>query len=152
MKQSRVNLSKTGPELYKAVLKLEEQMQALAEEAGITKGMRHLLKLRASQLNSCAHCVRMHARDALKAGESADRVALVAAWRESGYFSDEERAMLGLVEAVTHIGRLHEYEEAYRQAEEFLNEKELAAVQWLALVINAWNRVAVPSGYPVKPE
>lgn len=147
----RVNLSKAAPALYQAVVELERLASEALANAGIAVGFSHLLRLRASQINHCAFCVRLHARDALAQGESADRLAVLSAWRESAYFSPKERAALELVEAVTLIAEGQVPDAVYERAAEVLSKEEVAAVEWLAVVINAWNRIAISSRYPVKP-
>ena len=97
----RVNLGKTAPELYKTVLELENLSVQKVKQAGLDLGFSHLLKLRASQINQCAFCVRMHTQDAVKSGESLERIALISAWQESQYFSEKERAALVLIEEIT---------------------------------------------------
>jgi len=96
----RINLGKVAPELYKTVLELENLSMQKVQQAGLEIGFSHLLKLRASQINQCAFCVRMHTQDAMKAGESMERIALISAWQESGYFSEKERAALILIEEI----------------------------------------------------
>ncbi len=147
----RVNLSQAGPDLYQAVAALEARLGPALAEAGIDAGFSHLLRLRASQINQCAFCVRMHARDALAASESQDRLNVLPAWRETGHFNDKERAALALVEAVTLIADGQVPDAVYASAAAFLDPAEIAAVQWLAVVINAWNRIAISSRYPVVP-
>lgn len=147
----RINLGKAQPELYKAVVAVDQLAEQAARTAGWGEGFTHLVKLRASQINGCAFCVRMHARDALAAGESADRLAVLHAWRETAYFSEKERAALALTEAVTLVADGQVPDEVYEQAAKVLDAQELAALQWLAVVINMWNRVAISSRYPVKP-
>src|SRR5262245_44080289 len=97
----RVNLGKVGHGLYAGVAALEKLAATFAQTAGLAEGFTHLLRLRASQLNGCAFCDRMHTRDALAAGESTDRVAVLPAWRETTYFDAKESASLSLLEAVT---------------------------------------------------
>lgn len=147
----RIDLGRSQPGLYKAVLELEQRVAQAVAAAGIAEGFAHLLKLRASQINKCAFCVRMHAQDALASGETADRVALVAAWEESGYFDARERAGLALVEAITRVAVDQVPDAVYDAAAAVLSGEEIAAIEWLAVVINAWNRIAVASRYPVKP-
>lgn len=149
--QARVNLSKAAPNLYQAVADLDRQAIALCQSAGLAMGLAHLLKLRASQINGCAFCVRLHTRDALASGESADRISVLPAWRETSYFDAREQAALALVEAVTLIADGQVPDAVYAAAAAVLSEAEIAAVEWLALVINAWNRIAIPSRYPVGP-
>lgn len=145
----RVNLGKSAPALYQAVVQLERLVSESLADAGIAEGFSHLLRLRASQINQCAFCVRMHARDALASGESSDRVAVLAAWRESGYFSPRERAALDLVEAITSVSDGQVPDVVYTQAASHLSEAEISAIEWLAVAINAWNRIAISSRYPV---
>jgi AhpD family alkylhydroperoxidase len=137
--------------LYQAVAGLEKLTTKAIAAAGLTEGFAHLLRLRASQLNQCAYCVRMHTRDALASGESSDRVSVLPAWRESAYFDAKECAALELMEAITLIADGQVRESTYDLAAASLSSEEIAAVEWLAVVINAWNRIAISSRYPVAP-
>lgn len=148
--EKRVNLSKVAPALYQTVVELDRQASAYAASAGIDEGFAHLLRLRASQLNGCAYCVRLHTRDALASGESSDRISVLPAWRETEYFDEKERAALALCEAVTLIADGQVPEAVYGEAAAVLADEEIAAVEWLGVAINAWNRIATPSRYPVK--
>ncbi len=147
----RISLSKLAPELAQTLTKLDRQASEYAASAGIDAGFAHLLRLRASQLNHCAYCLRMHARDALASGESADRIHVLPAWRETEYFTVKERAALALIEAVTAIADDQVPDAVYNEAVRVLSQEEIVAVEWLGVVINAWNRIAVPSRTPVKP-
>jgi AhpD family alkylhydroperoxidase len=147
----RLNLGKASPKLYQAVVGLDRLASDALASAGIAEGFSHLLRLRASQLNQCAFCVRMHTRDAISSGESSDRVCVLPAWRETEYFSQKERAALELVEAITLIADGQVPDAIYEQAAASLSRDEVAAIEWLAVVINTWNRIAISSRYPVKP-
>ena len=147
----RVNLVQAQPALYKAVAEVEKLAMQAALDAGWSQGFVHLLKLRASQINGCAFCLRMHARDALAAGESADRLAVLPGWRETSYFSDKEGAALALLEAVTEIAEGQLPDEVYAAAAERLSPQEIASAEWVAVVINMWNRMAIASRNPVGP-
>ena len=110
-----------------------------------------LLRIRVSQLNGCAFCLRLHTVDALAGGEDANRIAPLPAWRETSYFAEAERAALALVEAVTRLvdGPIpHQVEQDALRA---LGADGAAATAWVAIVMNAWNRIAVASSYPVAP-
>jgi AhpD family alkylhydroperoxidase len=146
----RVNLGKSAPNLYQTVVELDRLVSEALTSAGVTEGFSHLLRLRASQINRCAFCVRLHARDALASGESSDRLAVLAAWEETDYFSPKERAALELVEAITLISDDQLPDAIYEQAAENLSKEEVSAIEWLAVVINTWNRIAISSRYPVK--
>jgi AhpD family alkylhydroperoxidase len=147
----RVNLGKSAPNLYGAVAGLDKLASEGAAKAGLAKGFTHLLRLRASQINQCAFCVRMHTSDALASGESIDRISVLPAWRETGYFDAKECASLELVEAITLISDGQVPDAVYEHAATRLSNEEISAVEWLAVVINAWNRIAISSRYPVKP-
>lgn len=146
----RVNLGKSAPNLYQTFVELDRLVSEALTSAGVTEGFSHLLRLRASQINRCAFCVRLHARDALASGESSDRLAVLAAWEETDYFSPKERAALELVEAITLISDDQLPDAIYKQASESLSEEEVSAIEWLAVVINTGNRIAISSRYPVK--
>lgn len=100
----RESMSSAAPVLAKTVNTLDNQVSEYVAAAGIADEFAHLLRLRASQINGCAYCVRLHTRDALEYGESTDRISLIAAWRDSEYFSAKERAALALIEAITLVG------------------------------------------------
>jgi len=151
MSVPRVLLGKVTPQLQEALVNLERLTNALSTSAGITQGLAHLLRLRASQVNQCAYCVRLHTRDALQQGESSDRVALVAVWRETEYFSEKERAAFSLIEAITLVSEGQISDEVYSEAARSLTEEEIAAVEWIGITINAWNRMSIASRPFVRP-
>lgn len=148
--KERVNLGKAAPQLYQAVAGLDKlASQFAASSSNFAEGFIHLLRLRASQINQCAFCVRMHTGDALNSGESIERVSVLPAWRETSYFDPRERAALELLEAITLISEGQVPDAVYAQAEAALATDEIAAVEWIAVVINAWNRIATSSRYTV---
>ncbi|MFA5708221.1 carboxymuconolactone decarboxylase family protein [Mycolicibacterium sp.] len=144
---TRVNLSKQHPAAYQAVLALNQEAEDAVVQAGLDAKLAELVKIRVSQLNGCAFCLRMHTRDALDKGETTDRLAVVTAWWESQYFSEQERAALALAEDVTEltVPERHEWDNGS------LNDEQVSAISWLAIVMNTWNRIAIRSGYPVAP-
>lgn len=144
-----LDLGRKAPASYKALAALSTQSEQAADEAGLDRKLVELVKIRASQLNGCAFCLRMHVRDAREAGESEDRLAVVAGWWESQYFSPEEQEALRLAEQITQIGA--PAAPRGELPESTLTETQRAAIVWVAVVINAWNRVAITSGYPVAP-
>lgn len=147
----RIHLGKSAPELYQAVISLDQLASSAVASAGIAEGFSHLLRLRASQINQCAFCIRLHTRDAMVSGESADRIAVLPAWRETGYFNEKERAALALVEAITVISAEQVPDVIYGQAAAKLSKEEISAIEWMAIVINTWNRIAISSHYTVEP-
>jgi AhpD family alkylhydroperoxidase len=106
---------------------------------------REIVHLRASQINGCSVCVDMHARAARQAGESEERLIAVAAWRETPYFSDAERAALALTEALTRIADESEPvpDAIWDAAAEHFDETQLGALVLDIATINVWNRLNV---------
>ncbi|KNY04856.1 carboxymuconolactone decarboxylase family protein [Microbacterium sp. GCS4] len=148
---SHVNIGKTYSGPYKAMLDFNDQAVAAGKDAGLSPLLVELVKVRASQLNGCAFCLRMHCADAIAAGETADRLAVVAGWWESQYFSPEEQAAMQIAERVTMIGDHGRLVDRGVDVDGILSEKQIAAVTWLAVVINSWNRIAISSHYLVHP-
>jgi AhpD family alkylhydroperoxidase len=133
-----MNIQKTDPSGYNALLTLEEYMDTTA----ISPLQKELIRIRASQLNGCAYCMNMHTSDARALGESEHRLYTLAAWRETPFFNPEERAILALTEEVTLITS-GVTDETYKRAIEILGEQTTAQVIMAAIIINAWNRIGV---------
>jgi AhpD family alkylhydroperoxidase len=87
-----------------------------------------LVKVRVSQMNGCAHCLHMHRQDALKQGETDDRLLLLSAWRESGLYTDRERAALAWAESLTWIAETHAPDAVYEETRRIFSEDELVAL------------------------
>lgn len=113
------------------------------EQAGLPKTVADLVALRASQINGCSVCVDMHAKDLRKDGESDERLFAVAAWRESLYFTDAERAALALTEAATRLADTADAvpDEVWDEAADHYSESALAALLMTISIINLWNRL-----------
>jgi AhpD family alkylhydroperoxidase len=139
----RVNLGKAAPELYQAVTALDQLVANRLTTAGIAAGFSHLLRLRASQLNGCAFCLDMHAKQATIHGERPLRLYHLAAWRESTLFSPRERAALAWTEALTQLPPLGVPDDIYERVRGQLSEKELSDLTFAVMAINAWNRVNI---------
>lgn len=145
----RVDLGRQQPTTYKALVALSADAENNAVTAGLDPLLVELLRIRASQINGCAFCLRMHTRDALKKGENPDRVAVLPAWRETDYFSETDRAALGLAESITRVFDGQVGDDDYAAAAKSLTDDQIAAVAWIVTVINAFNRVAITSRYTV---
>jgi alkylhydroperoxidase AhpD family core domain len=125
-----------------------QAMQALGmseKKGGVPSTTLELIHLRASQINGCSVCVDMHARDLRKAGESDERLFAVAAWRDTPYFTDAERAALALTEAVTRISDREDPvpDEIWNEVARHYDERALAALLIAIANINVWNRLNV---------
>ncbi len=132
----RPDVKRDAPDAYRAL-------------AALTRGglddhrLSEVLKLRASQINGCASCMTWHDELARKAGEDQDRLAAVAAWRESDLFTPRERAALELTEALTLVDRGPVPAAVMATAAQWFPGPELARLVMTITAINAWNRVSI---------
>ena len=134
----RLNLNEVIPEAYKAVLALERHVRTK-----IDRDLLELVKLRASMLNGCAFCVDMHSTAALKNGEDPRRLFAVSVWRESPFFSPNERAALALTDAVTRLGEEGVTDEVWDDAVVAFGSSTAAELVVAIATINVWNRLSV---------
>jgi AhpD family alkylhydroperoxidase len=137
--ENRFNMHAVQPDAFKAMFGLEGYVQS----GKLSKTHKELIKLRASQINGCAYCLDMHSKDAIKLGETIQRIVLLDAWRETSLYTEEERIVLALTEAVTLIHQGGITDELYQQAEAALGKEYLAQVIMMIVTINAWNRIAI---------
>ncbi|HEV7790496.1 MAG TPA: carboxymuconolactone decarboxylase family protein [Pseudonocardia sp.] len=136
---SRLDWAKLAPEAYRAMIRLDA-----AARKGVEPTLLELVKIRASQINHCAFCLDMHSKDALAAGESAERIIQLDAWEESRHFyTAKEIAALELTEAVTVLTDGFVPDEVYAKAAKEFDETELAHLIAAITAINAWNRFGV---------
>ncbi|MEJ7720878.1 MAG: carboxymuconolactone decarboxylase family protein [Ilumatobacteraceae bacterium] len=136
---------------------LPDTLQALmtlgqsTREAGVPSEVIELAHLRASQINGCSWCVHYGFHNAKKAGETDDRLATVAVWRESPYFTDAERAALALTEAMTRLSDRADAvpDDVWNEAAAHFGEKELAALVISIATTNLYNRLNVTTRQPI---
>jgi len=136
--KTRIKIDEIEPTGYKAVLGLEK----FIESTPLTRTHKDLIKIRSSQINGCAFCIDMHTKEARKAGETEQRIYSLNAWRNTSFFSEEERAILALTEEVTLISN-HVTDETYEQAVKVLEKTYLAQVILAIITINVWNRIGI---------
>ena len=128
------------PVLANALLSLDKA----AGDSHFSPLLVHLVKLRASQLNGCAFCQRMHAEEARNDGEEQLRLDLLAAWQEvDGIFNERERAALLWTEILTQVATAPVHDSQYAALAEHYSEKEIVDLTSLIIAINGWNRVAI---------
>ena len=120
-----------------------QTLGALTRGAGLPETTIYLVTLRASQINGCSVCVDMHSRELRAAGEPDARIFTVAAWRETPYFTDAERAALALTEAATRVADRPDAvsDEVWDEAARHYDEPQLAALVLTIASINAFNRI-----------
>jgi AhpD family alkylhydroperoxidase len=136
----RLDLSEASPDAYKAVLGVEQHARRTVDHT-----LYHLVKLRASMTNGCAYCVDMHSRDALAAGETTARLFGLAAWHDAPFFTERERAVLALTDAVTELPTGGVPDEVWDEAARHFDDRDLANLLIAIGVINLWNRIAIPT-------
>ena len=149
--KARMDFRKASPQGAKAV----SELHAFVHRCGLEHGLLELVKLRASQINGCAHCIDMHTKELRAAGETEQRLYLLNAWEESPFYSERERAALAWTEALTLITDGHAPDAVYEQARAQFSEEELANLTLAIIAINGANRLniafrTVPGSYRVK--
>jgi AhpD family alkylhydroperoxidase len=140
VEQLRMDITKLAPDAYKHLIALEQTIAPKLEPK-----LFHLIKVRASQINGCAYCIDMHTDEAIRDGDSPERLFLLDAWHESSVFSEKERAALEWVEEITLIAEGHASKEAFDGLKRFFSEEEIAYLTLAAAMINTWNRIAISS-------
>jgi AhpD family alkylhydroperoxidase len=128
---------------YPQAIKPLLDYSAVAHQTSLEQPLVELVQLRASQINGCAFCLDMHSKDARAAGETEQRLYLVAGWREASLYSERERAALAWTEAVTRLGEHGVSDEVYEQARAVFGEEELLQLTLIIGLINTWNRLNV---------
>lgn len=145
-------LDKSDPVAWKAVGQLAAAATASAREAGLDDQLIELVNLRVSQINGCAYCLDVHLPRAEQAGVTAQRLGVLAAWREAEQlFTESERAALDLAEAVTRLPEQESLHVSQLMAASVLSDAQYSAVQWLAMTMNLTNRISILSHHPVRP-
>src|ERR1700691_3859532 len=127
----------------RAMAHLDQAATKELDKADIDPRLRELIRIRASQLYSCAYCIDMHTKDARAIGETEQRIYGLAAWQETPYFTPRERAALAFTETVTRLSDTHVPDQAYRDVAAEFSPQEIAALVSLIVAINAWNAIGV---------
>ncbi|MFD2611648.1 carboxymuconolactone decarboxylase family protein [Paenibacillus gansuensis] len=138
----RFNYQQANQDAFRAMLKLEDYVKT----SGLDATLLEFIKIRASQINGCAFCLDMHTRDLRKMGETEQRIYLLSAWREAPFYSDKEKAVLELTEAVVRISEQGVPQDLYERVRAHFDEKEYVNLIMAVNTINAWNRLAISTG------
>jgi AhpD family alkylhydroperoxidase len=148
---TRPFLDKTMPEAWRAVVAFSVVTREAAEQRGLLAQESELIKVRASQLNGCTFCLDLHGREARQAGVPQQKLDVLSGWREAGVYGDRERAVLAVAEAATVLPLDDRAAAELSGARAVLGDATFAAAEWVAVAINAFNRISVLSGHPVRP-
>jgi AhpD family alkylhydroperoxidase len=139
MTVQRIDLKTVEPAAYKAMFEMEKYLAA----SRLSKTLLELIKIRASQINGCAFCIDMHTKDTRHHGETEQRIYALNAWRETPFFTPEERAVLAFTEAVTLISDNHVPDDVYEEVSRYFDSKQIGQILMAIVAINGWNRIAI---------
>ena len=138
MKQ-RINIKQLEPKAYEILYAMEKYLA----ETDLSLQLRELIKIRVSQINKCAYCIEIHTKDARKAGETEQRIYALSAWEESPLFTNEERAVLALIEEVTLVAENGVINTTFQNIQNHFTDKQIAQMIIAINQMNFWNRIAI---------
>lgn len=139
MTTTPVNHYKNVPAVFASL----EKVHGAIDEHGLDRMLHHLVQLRASQINACAYCVKMHTKEARDDGETNERLDRLTVWAHVGDFTPRERAALAWTEALTQLDRKTDYGSLRAELREHFSEAEISALTATVAMINLWNRVQI---------
>ena len=130
------------------------QGQNYVDNCGLDVELKKLIQFRVSQINSCAYCLDMHYKEAIHAGETPLRLISVSAWRETNYYTPQERAALAFAETLTHMSAEENSDSIHEELNKYFSKEEIANLTMAIVQINSWNRLVrsfgpVPGLYKV---
>jgi AhpD family alkylhydroperoxidase len=143
--EQRIQIDEIEPEAYKGMYIMENYLA----ECGLSKSHKELIRIRASQINGCAFCIHMHAQDAIKNGETKERIFLLDAWKETDLFSKEEKIILSMTEEITLITQKGLSPETYQKATKIFDQNYIAKIIIAITTINMWNRLLISTNKPL---
>jgi AhpD family alkylhydroperoxidase len=148
MPNARINYTKVAPEPYR----LQSEIKKWLDSADIDQRLRHILDVRVSQINGCALCLDIHAREARESGVTQQILDVLPAWREAPMlFTDAERAALDWAETLTLMPERGAHDSQFNPLREHYTESQIVALTWAILAMNTWNRLAVGFGFNPRP-
>lgn len=144
-------LDKVMPDAWKAASEFSAAIREAAQQRGLTAQESELIKVRASQINQCAFCMDLHGREARQAGIPQQKLDLLPGWRETDLFGERDKAVLAVAEAATVLPLSEESKADLSGARSVLGDETFVAAEWVAVTINAFNRISILSEHPVRP-
>jgi AhpD family alkylhydroperoxidase len=141
----RIDYQDVFPEAVRAMRGLEGAVR----ESSLEPELLELVRMRASQLNGCAHCLDMHSKDARARGENEQRLYVLSAWREAPFYSERERSALAWCEVLTLLPSSEVPDAVFEEVARRFDEEEIVALTLAIVAINGWNRFAVGLRSPV---
>ncbi|MEN0053231.1 MAG: carboxymuconolactone decarboxylase family protein [Mucilaginibacter sp.] len=137
--KTRINAFEKGQSAMKAMYGLAIYLA----KSPVEQALLNLISFRVSQINGCAYCLDMHAKDLRSKGETEQRIYMVSAWREATVYTDRERAALAWAESVTLVADSHVPDAVYEQVREYFSEQELIDLTVSIITINSYNRINI---------
>lgn len=137
--EQRINIHQSEPKAFEGMFALEQFLN----DSPLSKQQISLIKMRASQINGCAYCINMHTEEAIKAGETHQRLHMLNAWKEWNLFSEEEKILLKITEEITLIHKNGLTDKTYQNAQHLFDDNTIISIVMAATTINAWNRIAI---------
>ncbi len=146
----RITRQDVPADMYRVMMQVEHYL----ENSGLDKKLMELMRMRVSQINSCAYCLDMHYKEGIAAGETPLRLISVSAWRETPYYSPKEQAVLEFAEVLTRLPEEKHSEGIHDQLSKYFSKAEIANLTLAIAQINTWNRITrsfgtVPGNYTV---
>ena len=136
----RIDYGNVSEGVRKALLQMEAYVH---NHSGLDERLLELVRLRSSQINGCAYCVDMHAKNLRADGEINERIDGVVAWRETPFYSERERAALEWAEAITLVAVDHVPDEVFQRVRQHFSDEELVNLTLAVSMINTWSRFGV---------
>ena len=149
-KPGRLYIDRRHPLAYRSALEFVDTVKKIADEAGLGRDLVELINVRCSQINRCPSCLKAHVPQLVRAGIDATRIAVIPAWRDVALFSAEERAVLEMAELATELPQARDADARYDEIASVLTPDQVSAAAWIAVAINAFNRISILSGHPVR--
>ncbi len=142
--ERRLDYFKASPDAMKTMMNMERYLASCyRSKKNLDRKLIELVKIRVSQINGCAYCIDIHAKDAIDIGESIHQIYSLSAWREAPFYTDTERAALAWAEATTLISNNEISDELYEETTQHFDEEQLVDLTLAITTINAWNRIGI---------
>ena len=144
-------------ELPQGLIQVMLKAQEYVDNSGLDDKLLHLIRMRVSQINSCAYCLDMHFKEGIEDGETPLRLISVSAWRETNYYSPQEQAVLAFAETLTRLPEEQHSDHIHDELNKYFSKDEVAKLTLAVVQINSWNRIVrsfgtVPGNYQPKPK
>jgi AhpD family alkylhydroperoxidase len=140
----RLNYFQASPGALNILIQMEKYINTcVSDKNTLDHSLIELVKMRVSQINGCAYCLDMHSKDARAIGETEQRLHALIAWRETNFYSEQERAALAWAEANTLVNKQGISDTLFRATKEYFNDEQLVDLTLVVTGINSWNRFAL---------